>query len=523
MFRAAFLITTLCIISTSQILFSQQSSKHIDGLREKAQKYLAITNLTLIPSPGEKIEGATVIIRGNKIEAAGKAVSIPSGATIRDGKGMWCYAAFIEPYTNAGVGATKKAERPIGDDDDGSPETPVTNSAKHWNQAVKPQERAIENLSLDDKTAEEFRKQGFALLHTNSMDGIFRGSSAIVFAKAGTAHDITLSSDVSSWVSFRKGSSKTPYPSSMMGSIALIRQALLDADWYEKAQTAYSKNTSLLRPEVNVSLEALANAIQDKKTFIFETENEHSILRAQKIAAEFGLNAVYEGSGYEYRRLTSLTQFKPFLILPLNFPAVPDVSSADRALDIAIDDLKHWDAAPENPKKCNEAGLQFAFTTNELKSKDEFLKNLRKAVARGLKSEEALAALTTHSAKMLGIANTVGEIKNGYYANILLTSGDIFEDETQIRSVFVGGDEFKYSQPSEVDVRGKWTVKPESILNQFNLSIEGKADSPTANAKKDTVAMNDNANQDRYSRDTRVRKIHRRNGFHHCKWSCYSS
>jgi hypothetical protein len=39
---------------------------------------------------------------------------------------------------------------------------------------------------------------------------------------------------VSSHYSFLKGSSTQDYPSSQMGSIALIRQTLYDADWYAK-------------------------------------------------------------------------------------------------------------------------------------------------------------------------------------------------------------------------------------------------------------------------------------------------
>lgn len=486
----------IAIVLSISLSLAQQTTKHIDGLRDKPLRYLAITNLTLVPEPGQVIEGATVIIRDNKIEAAGKGIAIPAGATVRDGKGLWCYAGFIEAYTNAGLASKAKAKEAASEDgeDDGSPVTPQVNVAKHWNLAVKPEERAVQNLVFDDKAAEEFRKLGFTALHTNSMDGIFRGSSALILAKGGTTHELTLQSDAMQWISFRKGSSKTPYPSSMMGSIALIRQAFMDADWYAKAHEAYTANPALQRPEVNISYEALADALKNKKTFVFETENEHSIMRAQKIAQEFGLNAIYEGNGYEYRRLKSLLPFKPFLILPLNFPAVPDVSSPDRAVDVSLAQLRHWDAAPENPMRCDSAGLKFCFSTQGLKNKDDFWKNLRKAVARGLKPSIALGALTTQPAQMLGMNNQLGAVKNGYYANLVLSDGDLFgseakKSEAQIYSVFVNGEEYVYTRQAEMDVRGKWTVQPEGGLAAFRLEIEGKANSPSATAKKDTIAM----------------------------------
>ncbi len=481
------LIALVCTV----VSYAQVTTKHIDGLRDKPAKLIAITNVTLIPEPGKKVENATVLIQDNKIIATG-VVNIPAGTTIKDGKGLWCYAAFIEPYTNVGIAPPKKPEQPIGfDDGEDSPETPVVNQAKHWNLAVKPQDRAIEALQLDDKTAEEYRKLGFGALQTNSMDGIFRGSSVVVLAKGGTAHQIALFEDATQWVSFRKGTSKTPYPSAMMGSIALIKQTLSDADWYDKAHAAYKVNPTLKKPEFNVGYEALATSLKAKKTFICETENEHSILRWQKIAQEFGLNVVYEGSGYEYRRLKSLVPFKPTLILPVNFPAVPDVSTPDRALDVSFDELRHWDAAPENPMLCDSAGLRFCFTTHGLKSKEDYFKNIRKAVKRGLKEDVALAAMTTIPASVVGAQQVLGMVRTGFQANFILTTGNLFEDETVIRSVYVAGDEYVMSKPAEYDVRGKWTLMPESGqgLPMMSMNIDGKPESPGVTVKKDSTTL----------------------------------
>lgn len=484
---------TCCILVLGQLFIStdaraQLSTRYVDGLRDKAQAYLVLTNLTVVPQPGEIIRDGMVVIRGSKIEAVGKNLSIPAGATVRDCKGQWCYAGFIDAYTSAGMNAPSDKLRPMGEDDE-SPLTPLVVQARHWNQAVRPENRAIEKLSLDEKSADEMRRSGFCLLHTNSMDGIFRGSSAVVFAKQGTTHDITLAADVSQWMSFRKGTSKTPYPSSMMGSIALIRQTLSDAQWYGSAHTVYGANPTGERPEVNISLEALSRDLSTGKLFVVETENEHSELRFQKLAAEFRLNVVYEGNGYEYRRLPSLVAFKPQLILPVNFPAVPDVSTPERAMDVATDDLLHWDAAPENPMRCDSAGLRFAFTTHQLQNKDEFLKNVRKAVNRGLKQDVALAAITTNPASMLGLSSMAGTVKSGMAANLVLVSGDLFQDESVLRSVFVAGEEFTISKPASVDVRGTWLVKPESAMLEFTLVIDGKADAPSASVKKDSATL----------------------------------
>ncbi len=482
----------LCIVSLCSggaTLTAQTSSEHIDGLRTKKQVYVALLHCTLVPAPGQKVEDATIIIHNDRIEAAGAGISVPPGATTRDVHGAWVYAGFVESYCNAGLGAMKQAEKPMGDDDDEGPVSPKVQGAKYWNQAVNPQNNALDKLTLDEKTAEELRKCGITVAQTNSMDGIFRGASAIILARQGQAADISMQSNVMQWISFRKGTSKTPYPSSLMGSIALIRQTFYDAQWYAAAHAAFDANHSLPEPEFNVGLEALAKAMTAKQTFVFETENEHSVMRAHAIGEEFQLNILYEGSGFEYRRLPSLVKFHPRLLLPVAFPGVPDVSTSERALDVSYDDLLHWDAAPENARLCDSAGLDFAFTTHQLKNKEEFLPNIRKAVHRGLKPDVALAALTTRPAEYLGIADRVGKVQAGYLANLVLCSHPLFDEECSISAVYVAGNEYSYENTPDQDLRGAWTVKPESVVKPFHMTIAGTISNPSAHAKHDSADL----------------------------------
>ena len=80
-----------------------------------------------------------------------------------------------------------------------------------------------------------------------------------------------------------------------MGSIALLRQTLYDAQWY--------KNTS--EKETNLSLEALLNQLNNG-TLFFEANDHLEIQRAEKIAEEFDLSFNYIGSGSEYKITSEL-------------------------------------------------------------------------------------------------------------------------------------------------------------------------------------------------------------------------
>lgn len=477
-------------ISVSAIAQTPTQTKMIDGLRSKDMRYVAITNLTIVPAPGKIIQNGTVIIRNDKIEAVGASLAVPKGATVRDGKGLWLYAGFIEPYTDAGMGGAKKGGAAFpaqSDEDEFDKPLPPSRGARYWNEAIKPEMRAAESVNLDEKTAEEFRKLGFTAAQSNSSDGIMRGMSALVLMKAGVANDIILRPDVAEWMSFRKGSSRNAYPSAMMGSIALIRQAFMDADWYGKAQKAYLSNPKQKMPEMNLSLEGLSAIVEGKIPFIFETNNEHTLERAAKIAKEFNLNFTYVGSGREYRRLANIAALKPTLILPLNFPAVPDVSMPDKASDVSLGELKLWDAAPRNPAAVDSVNIRFCFTSNGLKDKGDFWKNIRKSIEYGLSPEKALAAITTVPAEICGASQTLGTIEQGKFANLVLADGDLFE-KGAIRSVFVAGDEFISSRSAEMDVRGTWKFTADA-LPSLVFKISGKAESPSVEATKDSTKV----------------------------------
>lgn len=455
----------------------------IDGLRTKENTYLALTDLTIVPSPGQKIENGTIIIRNGVIESIGTKLSIPKAATVRSCKGMWIYPSFIEPYMEMNRKGAKTGGNFDEDEGPGKPQ-PLDRGARYWNEAIHPEKRVADYAHFDKNQSDEWLKLGFGLAHCNSTDGILRGRSSIVLIKEGSATEITLRSDYSQWISFRKGSSSNPYPSSMMGSIALIRQAILDAQWYTKAHEV-SKNGKALPPETNISLSALADDLANKRPFFFEANNEHTILRGNKIAAEFDLPFVYIGSGTEYRRINSLAPIKPNLILPINFPSVPDVSTTDRSEDVSLEDLLHWDAAPANPFRLDSAGISFSFTTRLLKDKSEFLPNIRKAISYGLTPEKALAALTTNPARLLSVSDIVGTLEQGKLANVLLCDGDIFDSKTSIYSVFVAGKENVFKKPSQYDIRGKWKFNFDGFSKSITCKVAGTKDSP-----KGKIAVN---------------------------------
>ncbi len=163
------------------------------------------------------------------------------------------------------------------------------------------------------------------------------------------------------------------------------------------------------------------------------------------------------------------------LVLPLNFPDAPNVSSPEAALNVSLADLRHWYLAPTNPAQLAAAGVPFAITADGLSSLTQFLPNLRTAVARGLAPDKALAALTTVPATFLGIEKTHGTIAVGKAANLVISDGDLFTEESSVRDVWVQGRQYGVTRPPQVDPRGTWTITSDDAgtFKTATLRLEG--------------------------------------------------
>ena len=108
---------------------------------------------------------------------------------------------------------------------------------------------------------------------------------------------------------------------------------------------------------------------------------------------------------------------------------------ADESLSV----LRDRASAPKSPAALDKAGVLFAFESNGLSDPKDFLKNARKTVAGGLSKDAALKALTLNAATLAGAADRLGSLDRGKIANLVVADGDIFEEKTAIKHVFVNG------------------------------------------------------------------------------------
>ncbi|EHR42392.1 amidohydrolase family protein [Alishewanella jeotgali] len=430
------------------------------GIRDKTPNLVALTNATVQTEPGKTLTGATILIRDGKIEAVSSNGRVPAGYQQRDLSGYTVYAGFIDPYTQYGVPKAGEGEgfsfgrRPVYEN-----ERRGGNAA---NDAIHAQQRWVTQFKPDSKAAADFLKQGITVVQSARQDGIFRGTAFVASLADDLPNNLVLKADAQHFMAFSKGSSKQTYPSSLMGSIALIRQTLSDANWYQAATSREATTVNGQPLEFNAALAGLATIKQ--QGVLFDTSDERSLLRASRLLAEFDIsNALLLGSGYEYSRLEQIKATGKPILLPLNFPAAPDVTTAEQRLDVNLADLRHWERAPANPAVLAQAGVRFAFTSHGLTKKADFIPNLRKAVQHGLSQQQALAALTTVPADLLGLGQQLGKVAPGYQADLVISRGDLFA-EGEIVATWLRGQENRFAP-----------VQPPVFAGKYQFNLDGQS------------------------------------------------
>lgn len=436
----------------------------------EAPRVHALTGARVVVEPGRVLESATVVLRDGIIEAVGADVPVPADARTWELDELTIYPGLIEPYAvRARAGAAEAAEP-----EDGGGPRPGGES-----EPMVRSEHSVTPYAADDDAARRLREAGFTTALAAPAEGIFRGTGAVLNLGAGGARDNLLRDGFGQFAAFDRAAAG--YPGSLMGAIALFRQTVLDAGWYTAAHRAYARRPAQTRPRFDASLAALAAVAAGDELVVFETDGAFDTLRAGALAAELGLTAWVVGNGEEYRWLDHITAADLPHLLPVDFPETPAVPEQDD-LTVTLADLRHWDEAPANPRRLLDAGLTIAFTSHGLADPKTLHANLGRARERGLTADEALAALTTTPARLLGIADRAGTVSPGKMGNLVVVEGDLFTDETKIREVWIDGRRYEIKEvlPPEVEPAGTWQLTVETPDGQklpVTLILAGKAPS----------------------------------------------
>ncbi len=462
----------------------------------------AIQGAKVIAAPGKVFDPGTIVVRRGVIEAVGpaKEIAIPYDAESIEGKGLVVYPGFIDLYTTVGQrsGVERSATgrgRPVD-----LAEAPLASTPADNRRGLTPEFEVAGQIELTEALAEPRRRLGFTDLLSAPAGAIATGQSALVSLSGLPRREAILAAPVALHVNLappfepggtagrpdanpptpgpgpgpgqgrRRGAEpagpvENPYPRALMGAIAHLRQAMLDADHLHTLNAFYEAHGGV-QPPYDPALKSLEAARQRKLAVWWEANSRDEIHRALDLAEEFGTSAVIVGGREAAKVVERLKAAKVPVVLRLNVPEEPGVPSEaeyrkkaaavrDEPLRVLAHRKARWQEHLATASVLARAGIPFAFATEGIDRLDSVPANLRQVLKAGLKADDALAALTQQAATIAGVGRRLGTLEAGKLGHVIAMTGPFSDERARVRYVLIDGLKFEVKPEDRERARGK--------------------------------------------------------------------
>jgi hypothetical protein len=422
------------------------------GLRsaEGPQVY-AIRNVRIVPVSRPAIEKGTVVIRDGLIEAAGAEVQPPADAWVIEGAGLTVYPGLIDALSTWGIpsAAVPTATTTTAVTSTRAASAAATLTVTPVRAINGPEDRpsntsylkAADEIIATDRSIESARDAGFTTAITFPTGNIFAGQGAIFDLGGERSGAMIVNPSAGMYIALSQprtpggpGAASRSFPGSLMGVIAYIRQIYLDADHYKLANEIYAKHPQgLQRPAYDRTLEA----VLESPRILLPASRAVEVDRMVRFGQELKRSTVIYGGAEAWRATDLLKQSKTPVLISLKWPERLPTADPDEPDTLRV--LEMRDKAPSAPGVLAKSGVKFAFYSDGIASPKDVTKSVAKAIEAGLAPADAVRAMTLSAAEIYNVADRLGSIDRGKIANLVVTDGELFQERTKIKYVFVDG------------------------------------------------------------------------------------
>jgi hypothetical protein len=228
---------------------------------------------------------------------------------------------------------------------------------------------------------------------------------------------------------------------------------------YREHQISYATNKSIRRVEIDPVLDALIPLTENKMSLLVATKSELEIRSALKMQEENNLSLILLGVNEGAELIPTLNSKGVGVVLSLGLPEDKFSDSLDESeqgtdYDERLERIrKAYMESLGLASKYEQEGIPFAFTSMDVEKVD-FFSNLNLMVENGLTKDGALAALTTHPAKLLEMEDIIGSIAPGKMANMVLMTDSLFSKNAKVAMVISDGYLFDYTEKTKTGKEG---------------------------------------------------------------------
>ncbi len=420
-----------------------------------------IRNADVYPVTGPEMKGVSVLVENGKIADIGPKVVAPKGVLVVEAKGLRVYPGMIDSSTALGLSEVESVR-----------ETQDTGELGEF----MPQLRALTSINPASEHFPVVRANGITSVMTfPSLGGgggrggagarqFISGEAALIHTDGWTWEEMSIKGNAAVHLVFPSmsrggrgfGGEMPGVPEAPAGTgaaaagsqlrraydeqITRINRFFEDARNYQKAKAAKSPDF-----RTDLKFEAMLPVLDGKVPVAVSAARATAIHDAIQFAEKQRIKIVI-------LQPRDLAKAAPEL-KEKNIPVI-----LGKVLALPQNEDDPYDAPYTLPAEAYKAGVKFAFGSFD----NQFARNLpyqaATAAAFGLPYEEALKAVTINAAQIWGVADQVGSIERGKWADLLITNGDPLETQTEIRHMYIKG--------QEVDLSSRHTKLYEKYLKR---------------------------------------------------------
>jgi imidazolonepropionase-like amidohydrolase len=413
------------------------------GCTSAAAQVIAIKAGRLIdPDTGTALADTIILIRANKIEAVGRGLAIPPGATTIDLSNLTVLPGLIDCHTHLADGAhgggdpisqlTKSASRVVLES---VPNARVTLEAGFTTVRDVGVYRALNDVALRDAI-----NRGDIVGPRMFVAGAYITITGGAGAMTGFAPDIQLPWD------FHYGEANSPWEVRQK-----VRLLAHDGADHIKVLSSGAVLTHGSNPKSQeFTLEELQAAVDEASHFGLRVESHAHSPDGIKNAIRAGVASVEHATMIDDEGLALARQHGTYLDMDIYDEECiqEDGKNGKTPQDFLEHDRELGQLQRDNFRKAVEAGLKMSFGTDSgVCAYGQNAKQFAWMVKYGMTPIQAIQSATSAAADLLGRSSELGSIQPGKYADVIAVAGDPLRDVSVLEHVrFVMKDGKVYKQ-----------------------------------------------------------------------------
>lgn len=394
----------------------------VDLSAAKSGRY-AIVGATIHPVDADDIADGVVLVDAGKFVGIGsQSLVAPDGYAVLLAKGLHIYPGLIDAGTSVGLIEIGKVRETSDLSEIGQYQSDLRAGI-----AVNPDSELIPVARAGGITTTLCLPAGGGNMtsHGRVHGPVIAGQTSLVQFAGWTMPEMVFNMEAGLHVLW-------PFGKDRKQPIEDLKRHLAAARLYDAARSREAeeqKNGKVPALLVDPRYEALRPYLRGERPVFVEAETRQEILEVLSFAKQEKLKVVICGAADGWKVAEQIKAADvPVIVGPV--------------MRKPQEEYDPFDAPYANAGRMHEAGVRLCFRSDTASNSRNVPFEAAMSVAYGLPEAVALRSVTLTSAEILGVADRLGSLTAGKWANAIITDGSPLQESTQIKGIIIQGQAF---------------------------------------------------------------------------------